>query len=173
MLKDAINPYFAETEQLRELFEVEQPELDVVQQEVEGWIKEMHFMTANDTLQLWEQDYSLPYNPALSQEQRRAQLYAKKMKRLIPLKEKVENVIKTLLGASRVTLEEKDCHFEIHVETATLMMNMAIAEDYFAKTRVAHFEYSFTNQVTRTYIAQKYFGGLAGVVRKTEMEVQR
>lgn len=173
MLKDAITPYFAETEQIRELFDAEQPELDAAEQEVESWIQEMHFMTASDTLRLWEHDYGLLYNPALSQEQRRAQLYAKKMKRILPLKEKVENVIKTLLGANRVTLEEKDCRFEIHVETATLMMNMAIAEDFFEKTRVAHFEYSFTNQIIRTFTAQKYFGGLAGELREIELEVQR
>lgn len=40
MLRDDITPLFADTEQIRELFEAEQPELDALEAAVGRWIQE-------------------------------------------------------------------------------------------------------------------------------------
>ena len=57
MLKDDITPLFANTEQIRELFEAEQPELDALEAAISAWIRELHIMTATDTIEQWEKDY--------------------------------------------------------------------------------------------------------------------
>ena len=77
MLQDDITPLFADTEQIRELFQAEQPEIDAVEAAVGGWIRELHVMTALETIELWEKDYCLDHNTDLTIEQRRARVLPK------------------------------------------------------------------------------------------------
>lgn len=173
MLKDDIAPYFAKTEQISEIFEAEQPELDILEEDIESWMQELHIMTAVKTIDEWEDDFHLDHNQDLTIEQRRARVFAKKMQRMIPDREGMEAVIKSLLGATRVSITEQDCSFSVTVESVTLLDNLKIAEDYFRKIRVAHFGFEFTNQLIRTYEMVKYFTPVVEEYKEVWMEVQR
>lgn len=172
MLRDDITPLFAATEQIRELFEAEQPEIDALELAVAGWIRELHVMTASG-IERWEDDYHLDHNTDLTLEQRRARVFAKKMQRRIPKRENVEEAIQRLLGAVRVSILEKECMFTVTVESMTLIDNLAIAEDYFRKVRVAHFGFTFINQIPRDYRMDKYFAPALVEHRKIRTEVER
>ena len=95
MLRDDITPLFAATEQIRELFEAEQPEIDALELAVTGWIRELHVMTASG-IERWEDDYHLDHNTDLTLEQRRARVFAKKIQRRIPRRENIEEAIQRL-----------------------------------------------------------------------------
>lgn len=172
MLRDDITPLFAATEQIRELFEAEQPELDALELAVAGWIRELHVMTATE-IERWEDDYHLDHNTDLTLEQRRARIFAKKMQRRIPKRANIEEAIQQLLGAVRVSIQEKECMFTVTVESMTLIDNLAIAEDYFRKVRVAHFGFIFINQIPRDYRMDRYFAPALAEHRKISTEVER
>ncbi|RKJ01308.1 DUF2313 domain-containing protein [bacterium D16-54] len=173
MLQDNITPLFAKTEQIRELFLVEQPEIDAMEQAVAGWIRELHIMTALNTIELWENDYHLDHNTELTIEQRRVRVFAKKMQRKIPKRESIEDAIRSMLGASQVSIVEGNCTFTVFVESMTLIDNLTIAEEYFRKVRVAHFGFLFINQIPRSYHMKKYFTPALVEHKKIKMEVNR
>ena len=173
MLEDSIPKKFATTKQIQELFMVEQPELDYIENQMDEWSKELYIMTAEKTISCYEDDYGLDHNTDLTLQQRRARIMAKKLQRRIPLKSNIEEVIKSLLNADRVTIVEQDCAFEVQVETATLVENFDIAKDFFRKIRVAHFDYNFVNQISRSYRATKYCAPTVFTHKKFTMEVQR
>lgn len=173
MLKDDITPLFANTEQIRELFEAEQPELDALEAAISAWIRELHIMTATDTMEQWEKDYCLDHNAELTIEQRRARVFSQKMQRKIPKKENMEETIRQMLGALRVSIEEKGCMFTVVVESMTLIDNIKIAEGYFRKARVAHFGFVLVNQMNRSYSMTRYFTPTLTEHKKIRMEVER
>mgnify|MGYP001134558735 CR=1 FL=1 len=173
MLKDDITPLFADTEQIQELFEAEQPELDALEAAVGAWIRELHIMTATDTIERWEKDYCLDHNAELTIEQRRARVFSQKMQRKIPRKENIEETLRQMLGAVRVSIQEADCRFVVMVETMTLVDNLKIAENYFRKIRVAHFGFELINQINRSYQMEKYFTPVVTEHKRIWMEVDR
>ncbi len=168
MLKDDVTPIFAETAQIRELFLAEQPELDAVEAAVAGWIRELYIMTADDTIEQWERDYGLDHNTGLALEERRARILAKKMQRRLPKRENMEEAIRQILGAGRVTVTEQNCKFTVRAESTVHLDKMAIAKEYFRQVRAAHFDYQFIQQViwfydvrlcyeNRMYLSTKFF----------------
>ena len=173
MLRDDITPLFADTEQIKELFQAEQPEIDAVEAAVGGWIRELHVMTALETIDLWENDYCLDHNTDLTVERRRARVFAKKMQRRIPKRENIEDTIRQMLGAIRVSITETGCMFTVMVESMTLIDNLKIAEDYFRRIRVAHFGFTFINQLNRNYQMDKYFTPAVVEHKKIWTEVER
>ena len=173
MLRDDITPLFADTEQIRELFEAEQPELDALEAAVGRWIQELHVMTAADTIERWEKDYCLDHNSELTWEQRRARVFSKKMQRKIPKKENIEETIRQMLGAMRVFIQEEACMFTVLIESMTLIDNLRIAVDYFRKVRVAHFGFVLVNQINRSYLMKKYFTPAITEHKKIRLEVER
>lgn len=86
MLKDCITPLFADTEQLKELFKVEQPEMEQAEKAVEEWMNEFYIPRISDTIERWEDDYALDHDTGLTLEQRRARIFAKKQQRRVPKK---------------------------------------------------------------------------------------
>ena len=140
MLKDCIPSYFAKTEQIKELFEAEQPELDAAEEEVESWMKELHIFTAEKTLDLWEDDYKLPHDPSLSVDQRRARIYAKKMERVIPKKKVVEATLKEILNAANVSVTDKDCVLKFFAEDGDIEENLATAIKHLKSIKPSHFD---------------------------------
>lgn len=172
MLKDCIPKKFASMKQMKELFDAEQPELDLIQSEMQGWMKELHIMTCENTISEYEDDYCLDHDVSLTLEQRRARVFAKKGQRFIPRKEYLQNVIQTLLGAQSVLIKEKACEFDIYVATAEQIDNFKIAEDFFREIRPAHWGFTFINNLNREYEILSYFGVAMFEHRKYEMEVE-
>ena len=173
MLQDNINPLFAKTDQIKELFEAEQPEIDAAEKTVTGWIRELNIMTASHTIEEWEKDYCLDHNADLTLEQRRARVFAKKMQRRIPRRENIEETIRNMLGAIRVSIQESGCMFTVIIESMTLIDNFKIAEDYFRQVRVAHFGFTILNQINRVYQMNRYFTPVLTEHKKIRMEVER
>lgn len=173
MLKDCITPVFAQTRQIKELFTIEQSEVDLMEDAMKSWLSELYIMEASDTIELWEDDYSLSHNTDLTLEQRRARIIAKRMQRKIPTKETIEEALRSLLGAEQVKITEGDCMFKVRIRTAILAGNMEIAEDYFRNIRVAHFGFELINQLNRSYGMTKYFSPVTFVYKTFRMEVQR
>lgn len=156
MLKDCIPSYFAKTEQMKELFEAEQPELDAAEEEVAGWMKELHIFTAEKTLDLWEDDYKLPHDPSLSVDQRRARIYAKKMERVVPKKKVVEAALKGILNAVNVSITDKDCVLKFLAEDGDIEENLAAAISYLKQIKPSHFD--LAGSVSYNVTSKLYIG---------------
>lgn len=172
MLKDCIALKFRKTKQIEELFAAEQPELDLLQEEIRRWIDELHIMTSVKTIEDWEDEYVLDHNTELTLEQRRARIFAKKSSRRIPRIEFLQDTIRTLLNAKSVIILENDCEFEVYVETIGLIDNFKIAEDFFRSARPAHWEYHFINALRREYTANQFLGIATFVHKSFQMEVK-
>lgn len=173
MLKECITPLFAQTKQMSELFAAEQAEMKQVEDAMISWLQELLIMTSDNTIVRWEDDYCLNHNTELTIEQRRARILAKRLQKKVPTKEKLQENIRSLLGAEKVEITEASCMFIVRVRTAVLSSNLGIAEDYFRDIRVAHFGYEFINQIDRTYSTTKYFSPVAFEHKLFKMEVQR
>lgn len=156
MLKDCIPSYFAKTEQIKELFEAEQPELDAAEEEVAGWMKELHIFTAEKTLDLWEDDYKLPHDPSLSVDQRRTRIYAKKMERVVPKKKVVEAALKGILNAVNVSITDKDCVLKFLAEDGDIEENLATAISYLKQIKPSHFD--LAGSVSYNVTSKLYIG---------------
>lgn len=173
MLKDCITKEFAQTEQMAELFGAEQPELDLAQAEVLGWLSELHIMSCEETIGLWEDDFGLDHNSDLTLEQRRIRVFAKKNRRLLPTLDLLERTMEALLGSRKVEITElPGCRFRIRVETPEILDTYGIAEEFFAETRPAHWGYGFINTVPRDCTLRTFFGVAAFTHKRFEMEME-
>ncbi len=172
MLKDCIAAYFAKTAQMDELFDAEQPELDQAQEEILGWMEELHILTSTDkSIELWEDDYYLDHNTDITLQQRRARIFAKKSRRLLPRLETLRQTMATLLNNDKVQIYERDCNFEIYVETPELIDTFSIVEEFFRETRPAHWSYTFINTINREYQLKAYIGVAVFTYKSFTMEM--
>lgn len=171
MLKDCITDRFSKTKQIEELFIAEQPELELLQEAIVAWMKELHILTCNRDIELWEEEFMLDHNTALTLEQRRARIFAKKCCRRIPKIQFLQDTIKTLLNAKNVIIAEGNCEFEVYVETIGLIDNFTIAEDFFRDVRPAHWGYHFINALRRPTTFDIYQGVVVFTHKRFEMEV--
>lgn len=158
MLKDCITGKFSRTKQIEELFGAEQPELNLFQEEIMKWMDELHILTCTENIGRWEKEYGLDNNTALTIEQRRARVFAKKSERSLPKKAEIEQIMQAMLNAKRVAIYEEGCRFEISVETALLAENIEIAKQYFRQVRPAHFGFDFVNDIRREHKLGMYLG---------------
>ena len=167
MLKDCIPDIFYRTDQVKELFDAEQPELDQLTRDMDIWRTESFILTATlDTIQMYEDDYVLDHDDLLTIEQRRARVFAKRNERYRQRIADLELRLKVMLGAQRVIIEENNCSFTVYVETARLAENISIAKKFFKDARPAHFGYVFINEIRRQYVMTEYVG-IAAFVEKT------
>lgn len=172
MLKECIAEEFAKTKQMEELFDAEQPELDLLSSEFSEWSKELYILTATKEIERWEDDYCLPHDTSLTIEQRRMRVFAKKSEKVITKKDYIRDKIRTMLDATQVSIEEKDCCLIISYETAYLVDNLEICKDYLKKIRPAHWGYQLRNEINRSNSSEIYWGISSETIKQYEWEVK-
>lgn len=161
MLYNSLSPLEAEMKQMADLLGVEQEELNLLLKEIEKMYLRLRVKSADeDGITLWETEYGIQHNTALTIEQRRAKVLAKMNSGLSATKEMLENLVKQILDADDVKIVEypAEYRFEIYVHTQFFEENMMIADDAVSEARPAHLAYKFINAIYRKYRCGLYVG---------------
>lgn len=160
MLIEDVSPFAASMKELRELFEAEQPELDLIEARLEDIIKQFYVKTATWSIGRWENDFLIEHDSTLSIEQRRAMLLAKINSRTTATIAMLENMVKQIMDAKQVVITENtaDYSFTIYVNTAFLVHNFNVADVAVYLARPAHLNYKFINELIRKLDAEFRYG---------------
>jgi len=174
MLKESLSPLEAGMRQMDELLEAEQEEIDLLLSELEKMYKRLYVKSSDITgIRYWEEDFAVSHDDTLTIEQRRARILAKINGSASATKEMLENLVKQVLGADRVTIVEypREYRFVIYVSTKTYEENMKIADAAVDEARPAHLAYKFINALYRKYRCGFYIGTIGCVRRAVVREV--
>lgn len=152
--------------------DAEEEELLILEDEAVQLFKELSVLECTErTIDRFEKDYSIEPDTSLSIEQRRLRILAKKYQKMLPTRQVLEAVLKRMLSASAVKIEESTCNFNIYVETMKLLGNLEIAKDFFRRVRPAHFDYHFINAMPRKEAITLYIGCIVCKHKKIKVEV--
>ena len=158
MLKDCIAPKFADTKQMKELFLIEEKELERIYRRNEKLYEELFISLADENIERYEKEYALKEDALLTLNQKRARILAKKNSRIVPKISNFSTVIKNLVGAEDVIIKEGTNELSVYVKTAELVENMQIAKDFLRDVRPAHLGYDFINNLNRSSFCIINFG---------------
>lgn len=160
MLKQSVPPFLAEMKELKELFQAEQPELDLLEQTLKEIEKQLYIKSADFSLDLWEKELGIESNHTLTLSQRRGQLLGKLNTRTPASIKMLENLVIQTLVTERVTIIEhpETYSFDIYVHTDYLIENRIVAEQALYEARPAHLSYQFINELIRQAECKLYFG---------------
>ena len=158
MLKDCIAPKFAATKQMKELFLIEEKELEKIYRRNEKLYEELFVSLADENIERYEKEYALKEDALLTLNQKRARILVKKNSRIVPKTSNFSTVIKNLLGAEDVIIKERTNELSVYVKTAELVENMQIAKDFLRDVRPAHLGYDFINNLDRSSVCTINFG---------------
>lgn len=158
MLKDCIAPKFAATKQMKELFFVEEKELEKIYRRNEKLYEELFVSLADENIERYEKEYALKEDALLTLNQKRARILAKKNSKIVPKVSNFSTVIKNLLGAEDVIIKEGTNELSVYVKTVELVENMQIAKDFLRDARPAHLGYDFINNLDRSSVCTINFG---------------
>ena len=175
MLYNSLSPLEAEMKQMADLFGVEQEELNLLLQEIEKMYLRLRVKSADgDGIALWETEYGIQHNTALTIEQRRANVLAKMNSGLSATKEMLENMVKQILDADDVKIVEypAEYRFEVYVHTQFFEENINIADEALSEARPAHLAYRFINALYRKYKCSSYVGLIGCVSKEITGEVK-
>lgn len=160
MLIEDVSPFAASMKELRELFEAEQPELDLIEARLEDIIKQFYIKTATWSIEKWENDFLIEHDSTLSIEQRRVMVLTKINSRTTATIAMLENMVKQIMDAKQVVVTEntEDYSFTIYVNTAFLVHNFNVADVAVYLARPAHLNYKFINELIRRLDAEFRYG---------------
>ena len=77
MLKKSVPTFVAQMMEIAQLFTAEQPELDKMEADLSELLRQFYIKTATYSLDIWEDEFGLERNSALTLMQRRARVLAK------------------------------------------------------------------------------------------------
>lgn len=158
MLKDCIAPKFAATKQMKELFLIEEKELEKIYRRNEKLYEELFVSLADENIERYEKEYALKEDALLTLNQKRARILAKKNSKIVPKISNFSTVIKNLLGAEDVIIKDGTNELSVYVKTVELVENMQIAKDFLRDVRPAHLGYDFINNLNRSSFCIINFG---------------
>lgn len=160
MLIYDVSELAASMKELRELFDAEQPELDLIKNKLEDIIKQFYAKTVTRAIERWENDFLIAHDITLSIEQRRAMVLAKINSRTTATIAMLENMVKQIMDAKQVVITENtaDYSFTIYVNTAFLVHNFNVADVAVYLARPAHLNYKFVNELIRKLDAEFRYG---------------
>lgn len=163
MLKYNIPKYKAQMKELAELFEAEQPEIDLLEKILEDMLKQLYVKSAHYAIEIWEQEFGIVRDKSLTITQRRAQVLAKMNISTPASVQMLENLVMQVLTANKVTIIEhpETYSFDIYVNSKYIIENMKIAENAVYEARPAHLSYKFINEMIREAKSFIYFGIMA------------
>lgn len=174
MLKDTIPVEKYEVKQIKELIDAIQPEIDLLKERVELTKKQLYIMQATTGIEEWENEFGIEHDENLTLAQRRGQIYSKLNTRTPASVSMLENMVKNLLDAKRVTIIEypTEYRFEVYVDTANLIENAEVAEKAIYEARPAHLAYKVINQIFRNYTMNSVNSALTTVKKRFYVEVK-
>lgn len=167
MLHQSVTPLVAAMEEMAELFRVEQPEIDQLEDRLTNLARQFCIKTATYGLKDWEQEFGVQEDSRLTDEQRRAKLLGLLNTQTPASVLMLENLVQQILQPSGVTIIEHpaEYRFDIYVDTDYLIDNMLIADEAVRQARPAHLDYTFINHLQRTGKKILYVG-IGGVEKK-------
>lgn len=174
MLKESLSKFESSMQQMDELLEAEQQEIDRMHRELENQHARMYIKTSDDAgLLLWEKEYGLIHNSALTLNQKRARVSAKINSGETATPSMLAGLVKQVIDADYVDVIEypSEDRFEVWVGTQYLAENMQIAKDAVDEARPAHLDFEFVNALKRIDRTGIYIGIAGSVTKKIEVEV--
>lgn len=166
MLKKSVPPFVAEMLEMASLYTAEQPELDRMEKELTELLDQFYIKTATYSLDMWEADFGLEKNDALTIMQRRARVLAKLNSNPPATVKNLENMVLQIMSANAVTIVEhpSEYHFDIYVNTDYLVETFDIADEAVHLARPAHLSYKFINSLIRNVTGRVYYGIAGGYI---------
>lgn len=151
MLKKSVPPFVAQMREMAELFNAEQPELDRLEEILSELLAQFYIKTATYSLDMWEEEFGLSHDPALTLQQRRARVLAKLNTRTPATVKMLENLVRQTMGEDIVWIEEhpEDYMFIVYVQEEKLSELLGIAKDAVHAARPAHLNYKFIERLIR------------------------
>lgn len=173
MLIENVSPFAASMKELRELFEAEQPELDLIEERLEDIIKQFYVKTATWSIEKWENDFLIEHDSTLSIEQRWAMILAKINSRTTATIAMLENMVKQITEAKEVIIQEKveDYSFIVFVFSNKLASNIKLAKIAVYMVKPAHLGFNIINKLERKVNTSVNFGVCFNIKRKTCLDV--
>ncbi len=159
MLKDTVPGFVSRMKEIAELFHAEQPELDQMKRRLEEIVKQFYVKTATFSLERWERDFGIGFDPSMDIDQRRARILAKMNMRTPATVKMLENLVLQTLDADRVFIKEypSDYSFVIYVEKEHLV-ELGIAAEAVYYARPAHLDYRFIQVLVRRAEMMEHVG---------------
>ncbi len=174
MLKESLSKLEASMLQMNELLEAEQQEIERLQAELEKQHDRMYVKTSDETgIILWEKEYGLIHNSALTLQQEKARVFAKLNGGETATPSMLAGLVKQVIDADYVNIIEypSEYYFEVWVGTRYLAENMQIARDAVDEARPAHLDFEFINALKRIDRSGLYIGIAGSMTKKIEVEV--
>lgn len=159
MLKDTVPGFVSRMKEIAELFHAEQPELDQMKRRLEEIVKQFYVKTATFSLERWERDFGIGFDPSMDIDQRRARILSKMNMRTPATVKMLENLVLQILDADRVFIKEypSDYSFVIYVEKEYLV-ELGIAAEAVYYARPAHLDYRFIQVLVRRAEMMEHVG---------------
>lgn len=159
MLKDTVPGFVSRMKEIAEVFHAEQPELDQMKRRLEEIVKQFYVKTATFSLERWERDFGIGFDPSMDIDQRRARILAKMNMRTPATVKMLENLVLQTLDADRVFIKEypSDYSFVIYVEKEYLV-ELGIAAEAVYYARPAHLDYRFIQVLVRRAEMMEHVG---------------
>lgn len=173
MLKKSVPLFVAEMREMADLFGAEQPELDKLTEDLSDLLDQFYIKSATYSLNVWEKEFGLTYDPELTIERRRARVLAKLNMRTPATVKMLENLVRQTMGEKLVWIEEhtENYMFIVFVQEDYLSENLGIARQAIHDSRPAHLNYQFIERLVRKSTVNLYAGAAGGSVRKSSATV--
>lgn len=168
MLSQDVAKFVAQMKEIAEIFEVEQSEIDLLENNIQRTINQFYIKSADYSLADWENEFGIEINSNMSLAERRGRILAKLNTRTPATIQMIENLVQQTIGINAVNIIEypNEYRFEIYVNTKDLSKTMYIADEAVYNARPAHLAYKFINGLIRNSQMTEYVG-LVGCCIKT------
>lgn len=169
MLERSVPSFVAQMAEIAELFGAEQPEIDRLTADLASLLDQFYIKMATYSLDIWEVEFGIDYDPELSTKQRRAQILGKLNTKAPATVKMLENLVRQVMGADRVWIVEHphEYRFVVYVQEKKLSDLLGIAKTAVHDARPAHLNYHFIERMIRDSLTTEYVGAVGTTIKST------